>query len=94
MNSRKSTSFFIGYAYLSCITNCGIDLLFFRSAGGGGKGQGRKDKIMEKNKKLDENRAKRIEKEKTAKEENQSGNSSARMDIHPSRLARLPGLGN
>ncbi|EGR49847.1 uncharacterized protein TRIREDRAFT_3394 [Trichoderma reesei QM6a] len=64
------------------------------TAGGGGKGQGRKDKIMEKNKKLDENRAKRIEKEKTAKEENQSGNSSARMDIHPSRLARLPGLGN
>ncbi|TFB03652.1 hypothetical protein CCMA1212_004814 [Trichoderma ghanense] len=64
------------------------------TAGGGGKGQGRKDKIMEKNKKLDENRAKRIEKEKTAKEENQSGNVSARMDIHPSRLARLPGLGH
>ncbi|KAL7822729.1 hypothetical protein V8C26DRAFT_180898 [Trichoderma gracile] len=64
------------------------------TAGGGGKGQGRKDKIMEKNKKLDENRAKRIEKEKTAKEENQSGNGSARMDIHPSRLARLPGLGH
>ncbi|KAL7818643.1 hypothetical protein V8C44DRAFT_171756 [Trichoderma aethiopicum] len=66
------------------------------TAGGGGKGQGRKDKIMEKNKKLDENRAKRIEKEKSAKEENQSGNGSAaaRMDVHPSRLARLPGLGH
>ncbi|PTB70449.1 hypothetical protein BBK36DRAFT_1155255 [Trichoderma citrinoviride] len=65
------------------------------TAGGGGKGQGRKDKIMEKNKKLDENRAKRIEKEKTAKEENNGGsNGSARMDIHPSRLARLPGLGH
>ncbi|KAL7938333.1 hypothetical protein V8C35DRAFT_291697 [Trichoderma chlorosporum] len=65
------------------------------TAGGGGKGQGRQDKIMEKNKKLDENRAKRIEKEKTAKEENQTnGKPNARMDIHPSRLARLPGFGS
>ncbi|KAL7790780.1 hypothetical protein V8C37DRAFT_383975 [Trichoderma ceciliae] len=62
------------------------------TAGGGGKSQGRQDKIMEKNKKLDENRAKRIEKEKTTKEETQS-DGQARMDIHPSRLARLPGLG-
>ncbi|KAL6836167.1 hypothetical protein J3E69DRAFT_320702 [Trichoderma sp. SZMC 28015] len=67
------------------------------TAGGGGKSQGRQDKINEKNKKLDENRAKRIEKEKTAKEENQTNGKSSgpsRMDIHPSRLARLPGLGN
>ncbi|UKZ74180.1 hypothetical protein TrVFT333_001839 [Trichoderma virens FT-333] len=67
------------------------------TAGGGGKSQGRQDKIMEKNKKLDENRAKRIEKEKTAKEENQTNgksNASSKMDIHPSRLARLPGLGH
>jgi nucleolar protein 6 len=53
---------------------------------------------MEKNKKLDENRAKRIEKEKTAKEENQgkegtkAGGSRPGMDIHPSRLALLPNL--
>lgn len=67
------------------------------SAGGGGKSQGRQDKITEKNKKLDENRAKRIEKEKTTKEEskgNGQSNSSARMDIHPSRLALVPGLGH
>lgn len=64
------------------------------SAGGGGKSQGRQGKILEKNKKLDENRAKRIEKEKVAKEENQGngGGNNARMDIHPSRLARLPGF--
>ncbi|KAL7947803.1 hypothetical protein V8C42DRAFT_315650 [Trichoderma barbatum] len=64
------------------------------TAGGGGKSQGRQEKIMEKNKKLDENRTKRIEKEKTTKEENQANgksNASSRMDIHPSRLARLPG---
>lgn len=50
---------------------------------------------MEKNKKLDENRAKRIEKEKTAKDEKSGGqaNGQPRMDIHPSRLALLPGLG-
>ncbi|KAM0524846.1 hypothetical protein ACHAPE_000950 [Trichoderma viride] len=62
------------------------------TAGGGGKSQGRQGKIMEKNKKLDENRAKRIEKEKTTKEENQGNGGNARMDIHPSRLARLPGF--
>ncbi|KAL7917587.1 hypothetical protein ACQKWADRAFT_306495 [Trichoderma austrokoningii] len=65
------------------------------TAGGGGRGQGRQGKILEKNKKLDENRAKRIEKEKLAKEENQGdGGSNARMDIHPSRLARLSGFQN
>ncbi|KAL6698507.1 hypothetical protein J3F84DRAFT_367867 [Trichoderma pleuroticola] len=67
------------------------------TAGGGGNSQGRQEKINEKNKKLDENRAKRIEKEKTAKDENQTNgksSGSSRMDIHPSRLARLPGLGN
>ncbi|KAH6607286.1 hypothetical protein Trco_003599 [Trichoderma cornu-damae] len=68
------------------------------SAGGGGKSKGRQDKIMEKNKKLDENRAKRIEREKTDKDESQAkdgdqANAQPRMEIHPSRLARLPGLG-
>ncbi|PTB45176.1 uncharacterized protein TrAFT101_000633 [Trichoderma asperellum] len=64
------------------------------TAGGGGKSQGRQGKIMEKNKKLEENRAKRIEKEKVTKEENQGNGNNSRMDIHPSRLARLPGFRN
>ncbi|EHK42903.1 uncharacterized protein TrAtP1_001954 [Trichoderma atroviride] len=64
------------------------------TAGGGGKSEGRQGKIMEKNKKLDENRAKRIEKEKVAKVENQGNGGNARMDIHPSRLARLSGFEN
>lgn len=66
------------------------------SAGGGGKTKFRKDKIREKNKKLDENRSKRIEKEKTAKVEGGSGGGAQREQnvggIHPSRLARNPGL--
>ena len=51
---------------------------------------------MEKNKKLDENRAKRIEREKTAKEENKAGGQQQQQQetqdyIHPSRRARVPG---
>lgn len=70
--------------------------LELNSAGGGGKTQHRKDKIREKNQKLDENRAKRIEKEKTAKAENggssaQEQQSSMEDAIHPSRRARVPG---
>ena len=62
------------------------------SAGGGGKNQNRTEKIVEKNRKLDENRAKRIEKEKTAKAES---NSQQHMEdsIHPSRRGRVPGGG-
>lgn len=68
-------------------------------AGGGGKTQHRKDKIREKNIKLDENRAKRIEREKNAKTENAAGggasqaqqSSSMEDAIHPSRRARVPG---
>lgn len=72
-----------------------LTVCFTYSAGGGGKSEGRQGKIMEKNKKLEENRAKRIEKEKIAKEENQgNGDNNSRMDIHPSRLARLPGFRN
>lgn len=62
-------------------------------AGGGGKNQNRTDKIFEKNKKLDENRAKRIEKEKTTKaESNSQSNSQQHMEdsIHPSRRGRVP----
>ncbi|KJZ75710.1 hypothetical protein HIM_04867 [Hirsutella minnesotensis 3608] len=54
---------------------------------------------MAKNKKLDENRAKRIEREKAAKEA--GGNQAEGKDqqsisdsIHPSRLARNPLLGH
>lgn len=64
------------------------------SAGGGGKTQHRQDKIMEKNKKLDENRAKRIEREKTTKAENASASQQHMEDsIHPSRRGRVPGAG-
>ncbi|KAM3433089.1 hypothetical protein MY4824_006144 [Beauveria thailandica] len=43
------------------------------TAGGGGKSENRTEKIREKNRKLDDNRAKRIEKEKAAK--NSDGSS-------------------
>ena len=68
----------------------------FHSAGGGGKGANRQEKIHEKNRKLDENRAKRIEKEKTAKTEAAKADGTreeqqAHMDeqIHPSRRAQM-----
>ncbi|KAK9442953.1 RNA binding protein [Metarhizium brunneum] len=63
------------------------------TAGGGGKTKFRKDKILEKNQKLDENRAKRIEKERAAKEEGGGQREEGSAGIHPSRLARIPGLG-
>ncbi|KAK2590756.1 hypothetical protein QQS21_011568 [Conoideocrella luteorostrata] len=73
------------------------------TAGGGGKTKFRQDKIREKNKKLDENRSKRIEKERTAKlegggwkKENAAaegyGHGGGDGGIHPSRLARNPML--
>ncbi|KAG5983277.1 hypothetical protein E4U55_000355 [Claviceps digitariae] len=78
------------------------------TAGGGGSTQFRKDKIRDKNFKLDENRAKRIDKEKNdkqAKQQGAQGGGAAKTEqgqgrrdgmaggIHPSRLARTPGLG-
>ncbi|GAO14850.1 uncharacterized protein UV8b_04090 [Ustilaginoidea virens] len=65
------------------------------TAGGGGKTKHRQDRITEKNKKLDENRARRIEKEKAAKQH--GGRAGEAQDqspgeIHPSRLARNPRL--
>ncbi|KAG6038539.1 hypothetical protein E4U41_004107 [Claviceps citrina] len=71
------------------------------TAGGGGSTQFRKDKIRQKNNKLDENRAKRIDKENNAKSAKQQGKKQpggggagpAPAGIHPSRLARNPGLG-
>ena len=67
------------------------------SAGGGGKTKQRQQKIKDKNKKLDENRAKRIEREKNPKQENGAGaakgGSHQEDSIHPSRRARVPGAG-
>ena len=77
------------------VTLCKPDGLanMYNRAGGGGTTKHRKDKIREKNMKLDENRSKRIEKEKTAKEEGGSKQEDANVGgIHPSRLARNPNL--
>lgn len=65
------------------------------SAGGGGNSSSRKEKIMQKNIKLDENRAKRIDKEK---EEKAAGKTDGTVEeqqqhmdeqIHPSRRAQM-----
>ena len=65
------------------------------SAGGGGKTKQRREKIKAKNKKLEENRAKRISKEKAAKDEASSPAATQHMEdaVHPSRRARIPGGG-
>ncbi|TQS33148.1 hypothetical protein Golomagni_06514 [Golovinomyces magnicellulatus] len=62
------------------------------TAGGGGKNTNRHEKIAEKNRKLDENRAKRIDREKTTKAESAA---VTHLDdaIHPSRRGRVPGSG-
>jgi len=64
------------------------------TAGGGGKTKQRQEKIREKNRKLDENRSKRIEKEKNVKVEKKQEQHSNPMEgsMHPSRMARTPGL--
>ncbi|RSM04241.1 hypothetical protein CDV31_010099 [Fusarium ambrosium] len=66
------------------------------TAGGGGKTKRRQEKIHEKNRKLNENRTKRIERERNAKEEARAnGNTSQQQHledaIHPSRRGRVPG---
>ncbi|ATY62585.1 RNA binding [Cordyceps militaris] len=66
------------------------------TAGGGGTSENRAEKIREKNRKLDENRTKRIDKEKTTKAE-AKGDSGTKeeqeehMDeqVHPSRRAQM-----
>ncbi|PHH66397.1 hypothetical protein CDD81_7452 [Ophiocordyceps australis] len=72
------------------------------TAGGGGKTKHRTEKILQRNKKLDENRSKRIEQEKVSKENAQRQDDTTHVDqqeqnmgdsIHPSRLARNPRLG-
>lgn len=67
------------------------------SAGGGGKTKQRQEKIRAKNEKLDENRTKRIEKEKQTKDEaagkaGQQQQSNWEDSIHPSRRGRVPGM--
>ncbi|PHH71228.1 hypothetical protein CDD80_5425 [Ophiocordyceps camponoti-rufipedis] len=67
------------------------------TAGGGGKTQFRKEKIREKNQKLDENRARRIQKEMEGKDgavASGTGQQAMGDSIHPSRLARNPRLGD
>ncbi|KAF4967423.1 hypothetical protein FZEAL_10531, partial [Fusarium zealandicum] len=71
------------------------------TAGGGGKTKQRQEKIKEKNRKLDENRTKRIERERVAKEEskangnakpgNQKPQQQSSDGIHPSRRGRVSG---
>ncbi|WZH48766.1 U2B-like nuclear ribonucleoprotein [Fusarium acuminatum] len=64
------------------------------SAGGGGKTKKRQDKIKEKNQKLNENRTKRIERERIAKDENKGSGDTRQAGadgIHPSRRAHVPG---
>lgn len=64
------------------------------TAGGGGKTKRRQEKIQEKNRKLDENRTKRIQREKTAKVEARANTDQEQhMEdaIHPSRRGRVPG---
>lgn len=69
------------------------------SAGGGGKTKQRQQKIKDKNKKLDENRAKRIERERTGKQEGATNGADSKKAapqedyMHPSRRARIPGGG-
>lgn len=61
------------------------------SAGGGGTSRNRTEKIKAKNKKLDENRFKRIQNEKTAKQGGEQKQPSLDDGVHPSRRARIPG---
>ncbi|KAF4952084.1 hypothetical protein FSARC_12716 [Fusarium sarcochroum] len=66
------------------------------TAGGGGKTKQRQDKIKEKNRKLNENRTKRIERERIAKDEakpNGDSRQAGEDGIHPSRRAHIPGNG-
>lgn len=65
------------------------------SAGGGGKTKQRQQKILEKNEKLQENRKKRIDKEKAAKEagakpQEKQQQKNIEDSVHPSRRGRVP----
>jgi nucleolar protein 6 len=70
-------------------------MCFVDSAGGGGKTAARQDKIKQKNAKLNEERANRMQREEEAKLEKAAtgGKTQEQRDedsIHPSRRARVP----
>lgn len=61
------------------------------SAGGGGKTAKRREKIKQKNAKLNEERAQRMKKEAAAKEERARTQAQRDEDaVHPSRRGRVP----
>jgi nucleolar protein 6 len=70
--------------------------VYVYSAGGGGKTDARKQKIKQKNAKLNEERANRMQKEEQAKKEKETekeGKTQEQRDeeaIHPSRRGRVP----
>jgi nucleolar protein 6 len=67
--------------------------VYVYSAGGGGKTDARKEKIKQKNAKLNEERANRMHKEEQAKKEKEGGKTQEQRDeeaIHPSRRGRVP----
>ncbi|KAL2112807.1 hypothetical protein VUR80DRAFT_6378 [Thermomyces stellatus] len=59
------------------------------TAGGGGRKSNRMEKIKEKNAKLNEKRARRIEKEKKMKKEAEKESAEEDGGMHPSRKARM-----
>jgi nucleolar protein 6 len=69
-------------------------LIFFdltiNSGGGGGNSKDRKAKIQDKNQKLNEERARRIQEEEKAKA-TKIGTSVDENSIHPSRRTRVQG---
>jgi nucleolar protein 6 len=66
-----------------------LTFLLPTSAGGGGKKENRKAKIQEKNRKLDENREKRINKEHEIKLEKSKDQEGQADIMHPSRRAMI-----
>ncbi len=103
LNSRmykENHSSILGSRFLSS-TRLFCKLTDDDRAGGGGKTANRKAKIQAKNDKLNENRAKRIQKEAEEAAEGKSGSKPANGDdkdnaaparqshIHPSRMAQV-----
>lgn len=81
-----------GLERLIVIVNTFTD--YYHSVGGGGKTQERKEKIKEKNVRLNDQRARRIQEEEKAKWEKKVAKGDAALDesgIHPSRRRLVPG---
>lgn len=64
---------------------------FKYSAGGGGNTQDRRNKIEEKNSKLNEQRIRRLQEEEKAKWEKKKDQPADASGIHPSRRGIVPG---